>query len=820
MKKLRKKIAIVTLFCMMGNFFIAPIVNVYAESSSATKNYISSIFDKSSLVDSKILASKNSFLYIDESSYKYAVDNFYEEYNSFNNNYKNYINNFGGSISVRQVLVDSNSPLVSLYDAKVGRDVIVSFENIDDVTYYDSETKQDVVFMTGSDLALLINNTYFLEYYNKYNDFNINYESYINSYKTSYDNIIDDYNDAKNVINNYTLEINQFILDEEARGNKPNTMYDGVNVISKMNSYITSLDVALDRVLSSSYNNDFDSIVNSASLVRDGFFDNNKNITSELILELNTLKDTYKNKYDGLKALFESSSMDFSSIDYSLVSNLDGVKITEFITLFEEIHILDSEYQTLNMKVNDYLDRMPSESTLFESVFGDLNSYYSSLSKEVISNIYHNFVCNANLSSEDVVDSLLNYNNLTSEEHHYLMNAKEAFYTVKLINDSNYKIDVIDNYLLVSGFSNIEKSLFSQNIDYNGLNFELVGSSNILDKNTVLKLYDREGKYLKSLQIVIKNDVNGDGIVDNKDVKLLKNKVLQQNYTEYDKLASDINNDGKLNINDVVQLNKTLNNIMDNKGEKASFRVVTSEDDKYVTYSIYLKSDGIVNGFEFNVLTSSNLKFVNLTSGEGVSYLNCDGSLRVVGLGTYNDGFLALKVTFEKNLNSNEDISFFIENGIIAFDNLNYNDSISYKDIIKYQDNSEPAEVVNLSNNVSDEASVSNDSDQGITLDKALDDNVKKSEISDKKLDESDIIWGNVIKIAIIVLLGALIIYLLNKDTETNFSEEDTMKNNLDDKDTSKRVKEKDNDKENNNKKNNDKENNNKKDKTRKDERK
>ena len=40
---------------------------------------------------------------------------------------------------------------------------------------------------------------------------------------------------------------------------------------------------------------------------------------------------------------------------------------------------------------------------------------------------------------------------------------------------------------------------------------------------------------------------------------------------------------------------------------------------------------------------------------------------------------------------------------------------------------------------------------------------------SQEELDEKDVVWGNVIKIAILVLLGALIIYFLNKDAEVNF---------------------------------------------------
>ena len=111
MKKLNNKLTIVTLFFMICNFFIVPIANVFAESSTAVDDYISDMNSKSNAIDSNFISSKNSLTYINNSSFKYAVDSFYNEYNLFKNNYDSYINNIGDSISVRKVLVDSNSPL-------------------------------------------------------------------------------------------------------------------------------------------------------------------------------------------------------------------------------------------------------------------------------------------------------------------------------------------------------------------------------------------------------------------------------------------------------------------------------------------------------------------------------------------------------------------------------------------------------------------------------------------------------------------------------------------------------------------------------------
>ena len=770
MKKLNNKLTIVTLFFMICNFFIVPIANVFAESSTAVDDYISDMNSKSNAIDSNFMSSKNSLTYINNSSFKYAVDSFYNEYNLFKNNYDSYINNIGDSISVRKVLVDSNSPLLDEFDSKKVKSEVVYFKNVQDVIYHNSETDLDEILITGTSLAELINKTYFLVYYNKYDDFLINYDSHINEYQSYYDQIINDYNESKNIINNYILEINEFIKDEQEKGNKPNVLYKGTNIIDSLNSCIKQLDISLNKVLSTSYNNDFDSTVNDATNIKDSFFENNKNITSDLTEEINSLTNKYKCNYDQLSDLFKSVSIDISSIDYSLIKIIDKDKISEFISLFEDIYILNKEYTDLNKKIDSYLNRMPSESSLILNSIDDLNSYYENLNKEKLLDLYNNFVYNANLSDENIIDSLLLFDYLSDKQYEYLMNVKKSFYNISLIDDSKYKINITKNYLIINGLDNIKKSSFYNNLTYNGIKYELIVDSDILDKNTVLKLYDRNGLYLCSLNIIIKNDVNGDGLVNNKDVSLLKNKVLYQKFNNYDKIASDINNDNVLNINDLVELNKIVNKITESKGDKSSFKIFVNETFEYVTYNIYLNTNGVVNGFEFNIMTSSNLKFVKAITGNGVKYFNNNGIIRVLGLGTYKDNYLVLKVTFKKNLNSNKDIRFMLKNGIILFDNLGYNDNLNYKNIIKYKCDKEEIKLDNLKQI----SSINNLHQKNITIDKKdniLSDTSEKSKVHEENLNNQDIAWNNVIKIAIIVLLGALIIYFLNKDSEVDFEE-------------------------------------------------
>ena len=97
-------------------------------------------------------------------------------------------------------------------------------------------------------------------------------------------------------------------------------------------------------------------------------------------------------------------------------------------------------------------------------------------------------------------------------------------------------------------------------------------------------------------------------------------------------------------------------------------------------------------------------------------------------------------------------------------------DNLNYKNIIKYKCDKEEIKLDNLKQI----SSINNENQKNITIDKKdniLSDTSKKSKVYEENLNNQDIAWNNVIKIAIIVLLGALIIYFLNKDSEVDFEE-------------------------------------------------
>lgn len=774
MKNLKKSIAIITLIFIMCNFFIAPISTVYAESSNVVLSYLTDINGKYNNIDVQILTSKNSVNYINDSSYKYAVDRTESDFISLNAEYENFKNDLGSLLSVKKILTDSGSPLLNTYNEKFTEDVVVDINSgIDDIKYNDTELNMEVILITGLELSNLITSTYFKPHFDKFETFNTKYSDIVSNYQSFYNSADTFYNNSKNDINGYITEINTFITSEKSLGNNPVE----TGVIDELDSYLLELDSIFKEVLDKGvYNNEFSVVTSKALTSKDNFFASNSNITSDLITDIEKVTNDYNLYKTNLNDLFNTYGTSFDNISYDFVSSLDALKLNDFISLFEKSLDNDSNYLNLKNKIDSYLERRPSEESSITPVISVLNNSYNELNQNMILSIYNNFVYKSDILNEDIVDSLLGYKGLNtlSKEYKYLKNAKNSFYTLKLIDDSKYTISTTDNYLIVDGLDNITKIDFLDNLDYD-FGVLLNENDGILDKNTKLELYDRSDEFLRSYNILIKNDINGDGIIDNKDVLNLKEKVLNNNFDKNDKLISDVNNDKQLNINDVTTLNSIVNDIKDvSNATKADFKVIVNETENNVTYNIYLTTDGVVSGFEFNAIVSNNLKFNNATFMNGVSYLSNNNSLRVVGLGSYVNNDLILSITYNKDVNSKEDILFNIENGIVTFDNSVYNDSLKYENIIKFVEE-QSNEVVLISNDEDTKLTNNNSDESNLMKARSIekyDIDKKKSKISEDELNEDDIVLGNVIKLVILVLLGAAIIYFLNQDNETEYQNE------------------------------------------------
>lgn len=762
MRILKRNIALIMLLVMVGNFFIAPISNVYAASSNEVQTYIATIDANKESLNTAINIAKLGTEYMSNPAYKYAVDRFEEEALQEKNNYENQKLVLGTTISLEKLLTDSSSPYLSDYNNYFTADVILSLSLIEDITYSDGTLDKTI---TGEELATLVTETYLKSHSDKLADLSTNYGTYIANYQSFYNDTQSAKEDSENIINGYITEVNNYKTSEEALGNTPDMTYNDEDVITKLNSYIEELTPSFETIINNDvYNNEFDTIVNDAKTVRDGFFANNSNITSEITTEIENLTTEYKNFETSIKDVYSANGLDYENKDYTNLNTFDNAKIESLTQELEKGLTLEENYQNLNNKIEEYLSKRPSETSIINPYMEALNEYHNKLNKENMMKDYSDIVYNANIEQEEIVDTLLAFTGLEkdSEEYKYLFDAKLSFYNLELKDDSVYQIEVKDNYLVINGSSNIKAADFNENIKYD-YNFNLTGTNEIIDNEYKLELFDKNEASLITLNLLIKNDVNGDGLIDQKDLDTLKDKILKNETNEIDKIISDVNNDEKVNILDLTALNNIVNSTT-NEGvtTEASFDIVTEELDNQVIYKIYLKTDGIVSGFEFNISSSSNLKLLQVKTSEGVVYQNNESNIKVIGLGNYENEALLITLTYERQT-TEEDTKLELNEGIISFDNEEYTDNITISNLI-------PATVVEkqeTSNETEEVTTLSNVQEQTTKESKKQEEpEPRESVISGDELDKEDVVWGNIIKIALIVLLGALIIYFLNKDNE------------------------------------------------------
>lgn len=729
MKILKKNIILIMLFGLVSNFFVFPITNIYAEESREVKEYIYSIDENIVNLQKAISIAKLGTDYIDNSSYKYGVLKVEEEINEVIEDYNSEKNNLGNSVSLEKLLIDSNSSYLEDYNNFFTEDKIISFDNIENIIYNNGEVDKTI---TKEELTNLINETYFKHHFYKIEDFSNNYATYISNYQSLYE--------EENKVNNE------------------------ISSTSENESEVTNEDSSTIKNKRSLQN------IPSATS-----FEENVDTKDTLIQEIEELKTKYASfEENELKNTYTINNLDYDNPDYTIVNGFINTQIQSFITTFENGIALDNEYQTLKTKVSEFLNNNPDESSNIYTA--DLDAYYDRLDKANMLDRYSKIVSNSDITDEDIVDTLLKFTSLDKEssEYEYLYNAKLVFYPLSLHDESLYTIEIKNNYLIIKGSDNILKTDFFNNINY--INFELNGTNTIIDGSYNINLRDRNDNLLRTLNLVIKNDVNKDGLIDNKDINTLKSKILKNEFDEYDYIASDINNDNVINIVDLTMLDTIVNNKkLEGETTKASFNIVATRDENKIIYDIYLNTDGIVSGFEFNINTSSNLKLLSITSNEGVFYQKSDEIVRAIGLGSYEDRSLLMTITYE-NL-SNENSSFTISDGLFVYDNLEIVENISATKSVPSEVISQSADTVNsekivnntISTNANDVSFLSNNTPENSSEDISQDDDnqlERKSAISGEELDNNEVVWGNIIKIALIVLLGALIIYLLNKDNK------------------------------------------------------
>lgn len=762
--KNKKIFTILVLFTMLCNIF-SPFMMIVEAEEITVNDYINSLNNSINLINTKLELSKNNISYNDI-DYESALITIESDISNFNNKINN-LNNEISNINLSN-LVQNNTELNNKYNdylSKGCKDQTININNITDIScsYEENGIIINNNFIEKNEIIDQININYIKPLKDEITNYNNNYDNKINEYKEIFNNYFD--NEYKNILQNTEETYNKiknFITNNQTNGNKTNEL-EVFNSIEEDLNNIKNYKTTCNINEISNIKNNINSLVTSINNKSTVFYNENKNyIELGLDTKITDLTNKYNDLVSSYKNWLNTKNININNItDEQMLSNIDD----EFKTLFTKTVDITNEYNRLNDEINTYLERMPSDKETLDNLMQNLNTINSKLNTNIIFTYIENLIEQSDLPDEDTVDRLMFVKDFQIKESvkEKLINKKNSFYTLS-INYYDYKIT--NDKIILYNVTTIPTEL-KNDIIYNGT-FRL--------ENNTLYLNDRNNEFLNKYKIVLSGDLSNDYIIDEQDLDLLHQLIVSENIEEEQLLLGDLNKDNILDVIDLGLLNNLVNynpNIM----TKASYRITKSIKDNTITYNIYLKSNGQVNGFSYKIKTSKDLTLNKIVTNNKV--LTKDEL--VIGYGSFNDGDLLLSIIYDQNDTKEDYTTFEIYDGMITFNN-SYSDS-NYKDVVK----NIKEEIKTTTNNVvttNNNANSNNDvvvqeltkeqEEIKTTKDesKDTDKNVTITDLEDTNTDKIE--WKNIIKVIVIVLLGALIIYFLSK--------EDNNENNTDNK--------------------------------------
>ncbi len=761
--KNKKLFTILVLFTMLCNIF-SPFITIVKAQEITINDYINSLNNSVNLINTKLELSKNSIPSTDI-AYESALMTIESDISNFNNK----INNLNDEISNINLsdLVKESEELNNKYNnylSKGCKDKKLNINNIEDIncSYEENGIIINNNFIGKNEIINQINIKYINPLKEEITNYNNNYDNKINEYKQIFNNYFNnEYNTILQTNEQTYNKIKNIIINNQTNGNKTNesevfnTIEEDLN---KIKNYKTACNINEINNIKNNINSLTTSINNKSTI----FYNENKNYIE---LGLNTKITNLTNKYNDLinsyKNWLNNKNIDINNItNDQMISNIDNV----FTNLFTKTVDITNEYNSLINEINTYLERMPSDKETLDNLMQNLNTINTKLNTNIIFTYIENLIEQSDLPDEDTVDRLMFVKlfNIKESIKEKLINKKNSFYTFS-INNYDYKIanDKIIIYNNLTIPTDLENSIL-----YNQT-FKI--------ENNILYLNDRNNNFLNEYKIMLSGDLNKDDVLDEKDLDLLHQLILKEKEEEQ-LLLSDLNNDGVIDIIDLGLLNNLINPNQDNT-TKTSYKIIKSIKNNTITYSIYLKSNGKINGFSYRVKTSKDLTLNKIVTNNKV-LIKDD---LVIGYGTFNDGDLLLSIVYDKN-DIKEDYTIFeIYNGKITFNNY-YKDS-NYKDVVKnIKEETTPIKTNNVINNNSNNVVVQEliTEKQEIKKEKEESKEGKKKSVTISDLEDTNkdkIEWKNIIKVIVIVLLGALIIYFLSK--EDNNEKNTDNKNNI-----------------------------------------
>lgn len=752
MKRTKKFITIIMLVSILSGFFSPLYVN--ALTSGDVYNYITNTKTTYQSVKQKIEASKNEEKYNVDKDFKFAVDlieRFVDGYDTTLNENELLLDN---KVSLKNLIENYFPEKLEEYSLNFQDDILLDVNTLENIEY--TKDENNYTLLTKEEISNVLIENYFKELNDNIVSYNNFYNDKVSLYLTTYNKLVDEIENAKIEINDLIHKVNEYKNSELLLNNNPNMDLDNKDVISLLEEKISTLEntfVTLDNY--KTLKNDIDDIKNEAISIYNKFELNNRNyIDLGLDVKINELNDKY--------------NITDSSIDKTNYYNLDNISSL--------IDVVTNEYnlELLNISINTYLERRPSDTLVINNLLSNINEKRVTLNKEVAINYLEGMVNNTDLTNEDNVDKLykLTYLNFIKEEtKEKIYNAKLSFYSFDLKDKTNYDYEIYKEYFIINTLTKIDENELINNISYDYR--YLVKYSN---EKLELTLFDKNDNLIRTYEIIIKGDLNNDKNLDYTDIELFRDKLLKnEEIKEIDLIKLDFNKDNEVTFDDLVLARDKVNNIIQiGDTTEASYVITKTKEDNKVYYTVTLKTDGKVTGLVFDLNTSSNLSF------DSITYLNDKLNIdditkptKLIGLDDFTNDERLITICYTDTKDMEEDIIFNIIESITYLDSkekitINEISSVIPKKIVN--DNipkQEETKVIYVDNNVNND---DNSSDEPSKDNKPTNDN-KNDNNKDVKEDNENLL-PNIIKIVVIVLLGTLIVYFMNKnekEEEINF---------------------------------------------------
>lgn len=756
----KKKITIFTILIMVFNFIVPnAMMIVNAESTNNVLQKITNIETSIHSINTLIEEQKSDTLYETDTKTRVSVNYFETSFNEEVNNFLSIKEELSEGVRLSELVVYADDSVITEKYTKYinmgNTDTIIFITSLEEIKFdysyldeYLVSHDEVITLFTVSELETLINSKYLNDIEIIINSYNI---TKLEDLKTSYDTIISTIDNEITVLNSYTNLVKDYEENELLLNNNPDMLVDNQNIYDLFNNQNLLLENLKDQVNldnTSSISSELTTIKENIKSIYDKFVLNNNDFTL-LNNEITLLESEYLDNINKLNTYLTTKGLTINDID---INNIDS----DFINITNEFKKLKDKYDLLVSNIEKYLLRRPSDSTLVSEELELLNNYVTTHDLSNYKNILENIALE--IETEDQTDLLLNSVLLSNDTLNSLKILKLSFYEIKLLDETNYKMLLKDNLMIIDIVKTLDIDLLLSNISYD-YSFELTSENGIY----YILFKDRDNKDLIKYQVKLKNDLNDDYKLDDEDLLLLK-KLLLTDYEESDLLLNDFNSDSILDIKDLTDLDNLLNSVYSTNEEiNSNFYVKKTLDNNLVIYEIYLESNGIVNGFTFDINTSSDLKFKEYATTYDILLDNELNPTKLVGNGSFENNTLLIKLVYEIDIESNQ-TTFNLNNGMIVNNNGFVNSNLTNLDIISR------VEEVKQTNNIPSEK------EEVVILDKIEDKEEEKENKPTVKIDASDeedkISISNVVKVILVILLGVLIIYFLNKQDEKEENKE------------------------------------------------